>query len=115
MDELNIISTYKDITNAALYLNKEFDMKDLEKTIFCLGIQVENLSLRIFVHQSTHKKNLDRFYLVKSHPQTKPMVFRSFEDEKDPFRPRKPDEDVHVFEVSYLGDIGALMYLTNNT
>ncbi|XP_074362014.1 secreted RxLR effector protein 161-like [Apium graveolens] len=51
----------------------------------------------------------------KAHPLTTPMVVRSLEVEKDPFRPRKQDEEALEPEVSYLSAIGALMYLANNT
>ncbi|XP_074342406.1 secreted RxLR effector protein 161-like [Apium graveolens] len=43
------------------------------------------------------------------------MVVRSLEVEKDPFCPRKEDEDPLGPEVPYLSAIGALMYLANNT
>ncbi|XP_074357175.1 secreted RxLR effector protein 161-like [Apium graveolens] len=51
----------------------------------------------------------------KSHPLTTPMVIRSLEPDKDPFRPREDDEEVLDLEIPYLGAIGALMYLANNT
>ncbi|XP_074369963.1 secreted RxLR effector protein 161-like [Apium graveolens] len=51
----------------------------------------------------------------KSHPLTTPMVVRSLEPDKDPFRPREDDEEVLGPEIPYLGAIGALMYLANNT
>ncbi|XP_074342536.1 secreted RxLR effector protein 161-like [Apium graveolens] len=43
------------------------------------------------------------------------MVVRFLEPDKDPFRPRENDEDVLGPEIPYLGAIGALMYLANNT
>ncbi|KAL8097292.1 hypothetical protein AgCh_030429 [Apium graveolens] len=116
VDDLNIIGTTEDITDAANYLKNEFEMKDLGRTRFCLGIQVEHLSSGIFVHQSNYtEKILDRFYMDKAHPLTIPMVVRSLEVEKDPFHPRKQDEEALGPEVPYLSIIGALMYLTNNT
>ncbi|XP_074352262.1 secreted RxLR effector protein 161-like [Apium graveolens] len=51
----------------------------------------------------------------KSHPLTTPMMIRSLEPDKDPFRPREDDEEVLGPEIPYLGTIGALMYLANNT
>ncbi|KAL8096584.1 hypothetical protein AgCh_037518 [Apium graveolens] len=108
--------TTEDITNAVNYLKNEFAMKDLGRTRFCLGIQVEHLSSGIFVHQSNYtEKILDRFYMDKAHPLTIPMVVRSLEVEKDPFRLRKQDEETLGPEVPYLSAIGALMYLANNT
>ncbi|KAL8155915.1 hypothetical protein AgCh_001101 [Apium graveolens] len=116
VDDLNIIGTTEDITNAANYLKNEFEMKDLGRTRFCLGIQVEHLSSGIFVHQSNYtEKILDWFYMDKAHPITTPMVVRSLEVEKDPLHPRKQDEETLGPEVPYLSAIGALMYLANNT
>ncbi|XP_074323295.1 secreted RxLR effector protein 161-like [Apium graveolens] len=91
-------------------------MKDLGRTRFRLGIQVDHLSSGIFVNQSNYtEKILDRFYMDKTHPLTTPMVVRSLEVEKDPFRPRKQDEETLGPEVPYLSAIGAIMYLANNT
>ncbi|XP_074373721.1 secreted RxLR effector protein 161-like [Apium graveolens] len=68
------MGTSEDITNAANYLKNEFEMKDLGKTKFCLGLQ-----------------------------------------KKNPFHPRKEDEDPLGPEVPFLSAIGALTYLANNT
>ena len=51
----------------------------------------------------------------KSDPTKTPMVVRSLDDEKDPFRPREEGEEVLGPHVPYLSAIGALMYLANNT
>jgi hypothetical protein len=91
-------------------------MKDLRKTKYCLGLQLEHLPNGIFVYQSADidkilkKFNMDKAYLVKT-----PMVVRSLDIEKDPFRPRRKDEEVLGPQVPYLSAIGALMYLANNT
>jgi len=44
-----------------------------------------------------------------------PMVVRSLEEDKDPFRPKSDDEKPLGPEVPYLSAIGALMYLPNCT
>ena len=51
----------------------------------------------------------------KAHPLSTPMVVRSLEVNKDPFRPKKRDEELLGPEVLYLSAIGALMYLANCT
>jgi hypothetical protein len=51
----------------------------------------------------------------KSYPSKTPMVIRTLDMEKDPFRPRDEDEEVLGPEVPYLSVIGALMYLANQT
>ena len=91
-------------------------MKDLRKTKFCLGLQIEHLSDGIFVHQSTYtEKILNRFYMDKAHPLSTPMIVRSLDVKKDPFRPREDNEEILGPEVPYLSAIGALMYLANCT
>ena len=91
-------------------------MKDLGKTKYCLGLQIEYLPEGIFVHQSTYlKKVLERFYMDKSHPLSTPMVVWSLEVDKDSFRPKEDTDDILGPEVPYLSAIGALLYLANCT
>ena len=44
-----------------------------------------------------------------------PIVVRSLDVKKDPFKPREDNEELLSSEVSYLNVIGALMYFANNT
>ena len=116
VDDLNIIGTTRDIEEASAYIKTEFEMKDLGKTKFCLGLQLEHLSEGVFVHQSTYTKRvLERFNMGKCHPLKTLMVVRSLEADKNPFRPKEEDEEVLGPEVPYLSAIGALMYLSNCT
>jgi hypothetical protein len=91
-------------------------MKDLGQTKFCLGIQLEYLHSAIFIYQSTYiqkvleKFNMDKAYLVKT-----PMVVRSLDMNKDPFRPKDEGEEILGSEFPYLSAIGALMDLANNS
>ena len=63
-------------------------MKDLGKTKFCLGLQIEYLPNGILTHQSTYtKKVLKQFYMDKAHPLSTPMVGRSLDVKKDLFQP----------------------------
>lgn len=116
VDDLNLVGTLKELTETATYLQKEFEMKDLGKTKYCLGLQIEHVSNGIFVHQSTYtEKVLKRFYMDKAHPLSSPMVVRSLDVNKDPFRPKEDGEELLGPEVPYLSAIGALMYLANCT
>lgn len=116
VDDLNIIGTPNELERTAKYLMKEFEMKDLGKTKFCLGLQIEHLKNGIFVHQSSYTERvLKRFYMDKAHPINYPMVVRSLTAKNDPFRPREENEEILGPEVPYLSAIGALMYLANNT
>ena len=91
-------------------------MKDLGKTKFCIGLQIENLHSGILVHQSAYiQKILEKFNMDKSYPAKAPMVVRSIDLEKDVFRPRDEREEILGSEFPYLSLIRALMYLTNST
>ena len=97
-------------------MKTEFEMKDLGRTKFFLGLQIEHISKGIFVHQSNYiEKILKRFNMDKSHPISTPMVCRSLDVDKDPFRPAEDNEEILGPEVAYLSAIGALMYLANCT
>jgi hypothetical protein len=54
VDELNIIDHTKDIDKAYNHLKTEFEMKDLDRTKFCLGLQLEHLHTGILAHQSAY-------------------------------------------------------------
>ena len=116
VDDLNLIGTPKELTKTTEYLKKEFEMKDLGKTKFCIGLQIEYFPNGVLVHQSTHiKKILKRFNMDKAHPLSSPMVVRSLDVKKDSFRPCKKGEELLGPKVPYLNAIGALMYLVNCT
>ena len=51
----------------------------------------------------------------EAHPLSTPMVVRSLDVNKDPFRSQEKDEEILGSEVPYLITIGALMYLANTT
>ena len=50
VDDLNLVGTLEEIKKTPKYLKKEFEMKDLRKTKFCLGLQIEHLLIRVLVH-----------------------------------------------------------------
>jgi hypothetical protein len=86
VDHLNIIGHVNDIDEAHNHLKKEFEMKDLGKTKFCLGLQIEYLQMGILVHQSAYvKKVLKKFNMDKAYPQRTLMIIRASEEDKDPF------------------------------
>ena len=92
-------------------------MKDLGQTKFCLGLQLEHFRSGIFIYQAAYvQKILEKFNMDKSYPTKTPMVVRSLDIEKDPFRPREEEEEEILGpHVPYLSAIGALMYLANST
>ena len=97
---------------AAIYLKKEFEMKQLRETKFCLGLQLEHHKTGILIHQKTYtEKVLKCFGMDKATPATSPMQVRPAVKEKDPFGPKQDDEEALEPEVLYLSAIGALLYL----
>uniref|UniRef100_A0A2N9FGC6 Reverse transcriptase Ty1/copia-type domain-containing protein n=1 Tax=Fagus sylvatica TaxID=28930 RepID=A0A2N9FGC6_FAGSY len=90
VDDLNLVGTPEELTKTADYLKNEFEMKDLGKTKFCLGLQIEHLPDGILIHQSTYtEKVLKHFHMDKAHPLSTPMVVRSLDVKKDPFSPSR--------------------------
>ena len=70
----------------------------------------------VLIHQSSYaEKVVKRFYMDKSYPLSSPMVVRSLEVTKNPFRSKEENEELLGPEVPYLSVIGALMYLGNYT
>ena len=116
VDDINLIGTPEEVSKAAIYLRREFEMKDLGKTKYCLGLQIEHCASGILVHQTTYtNKVLKRFNMDKSNPLSTPMIVRSLDTKKDPFRPLEDGEDLLGPEVPYLSAIGALLYLAQYT
>ncbi|CAA7013547.1 unnamed protein product [Microthlaspi erraticum] len=116
VDDLNMIGTQKEIDDARTHMKDEFEMKDLGKTKFCLGLQIKYFQDGIFLHQSNYTKRvLKRFYMDKATPLSCPMVNRSLDVNKDPFRPQEDSEEMLGPEVPYMSAIGALMDLANCT
>jgi hypothetical protein len=95
MDDLNIIGHTKDVDKACDHLKTEFEMKDLDRTKFCLGLQLEHLQTGILVHQFAYvQKILEKFNMDKAYSARTPMVARALEKDTDPFRLNKEGEEV---------------------
>ena len=116
VDDLNLVKTPEELTKTTKYLKNEFEIKDLGKTKFCLGPQIEHFLTRVLVHQSIYiKKILKHFYMDKAYPLSSPMVVRSLDVKKNPFRSSKKNEELLDPEVPYLSAIDAIMYLASCT
>jgi hypothetical protein len=114
VDDLNIIGNEHDINEARHHLKTKFKMKDLGQTKYCLSLQLFHSG--IFIYQAAYVQNvLEKFNMDKSYPTKTPMVVRSIDIEKDPFRPPDEGEEILGPQVPYLSAIGALMYLANST
>jgi hypothetical protein len=69
VDDLNIIGNTQDIDEARNHLKTEFEMKDLGKTKFFLGLQIEHLHSGILVHQFVYVQELlEKFNMDKEYP-----------------------------------------------
>ena len=78
IDDLNSIGTPEELINTTNCLKKEFEIKDIGKTKYCLDLQIEYCSNGVFTHQSTYtEKVLKHFYMDKFHPLSSHMVVRS--------------------------------------
>jgi len=80
VDDINIVGTPNELKKEIDCLKKEFEMKDLGRTKFCLGLKIEYLNKGVFVHQEAYiTKVLKKFYMDKSHSLCTPMVVRSLD------------------------------------
>ena len=112
VDDLNLVGTPEELTKTAEYLKKEFEMKDLGKTKFCIGLQIEHFPNGVLFHQSTYiKKILKRFNMDKAHPLSSPMVVRSLDVKNDPFRPCEMGEELLVLKYHILVPLAHLCIL----
>ena len=85
VDYLNLVGTPEELTRTTDYLKKEFEMKDLRKTKFCLDMQIEHFPNGVLVHQSTYiKKVLKHFYMDKVHHLSSQTVIWSLDVKKRP-------------------------------
>ena len=115
VDDLNLIRTLEELIRTT-NLKKEFEMKDLRKTKFCLVLQIEHFLTGVVVYQSAYtKKILKCLYMDKAHPLSTPIVVRSLDVKNDLFLPCENGEELLGPEVPYLSVIGTLMYLANYT
>ena len=58
VDDLNLIGTPEELIKTIDYLKKEFEMKDIGKTKYCLDLQIEHCSNCVLIHQSTYTEKV---------------------------------------------------------
>ena len=86
VDDLNLVRIHEELKRIEKYLKNEFEMKNLEKTRFCLGLHIDHFPTGVLFHQSTHtKKILKYFYMDKAYPLSSLRVVRSLDVKTDPF------------------------------
>ncbi|KAM2999490.1 hypothetical protein FF2_041015 [Malus domestica] len=112
VDDMNLIKTPAKLEKNAAHLKSEFEMKDLGKTRYCLGLEIEHCSDGILVHQSNFIQNvLWRFNEDKAKSSSTFMVVWTLDAKRDPFRPKEDEDEILEPEVPYLSAIAALLYL----
>ncbi|KAM2657312.1 hypothetical protein EV1_012688 [Malus domestica] len=113
VDDINLIGTPEELARTTAHMKSEFEMKDLGKTRYCLGLEIEHRLDGILVHQLNYIQKVLRFFNEdKVKPSSTHMVVRSLDAKRDPFRPNEDDEEILEPEVLYLSAIGALLYLS---
>ncbi|GKC08151.1 putative RNA-directed DNA polymerase [Tanacetum coccineum] len=104
------------MNEVVMHLKEEFEIKDLGKTNYCLGLQIEHMPNGILVHQSNYTEEfLKRFHMDKAKSLSTPMVGISLNVDNDPFHPCEEDEDVLGPEVPYLSAIRALFAISRRS
>ena len=57
VDDMNLVGTPEELHKTAEYLKSEFEMKDLGKTKYCLGLQIEHCASGILVDRKSTRLN----------------------------------------------------------
>ena len=72
--------TPEELTKTTNFLKNEFEIKDLDKTKFCLDLKSEHLSNEILIYQSMYlEKVMKHFYMDKAYHLSTPMVGQSLD------------------------------------
>ena len=81
--------------------------EDMGNTRFCLGLEFEHRVGGILVHQSAYIRKMPKRLCMDKvmQPASTPMVVRSLDTKKDPFRPKDDDEEILGPEYPYLSAI----------
>ena len=95
VDDLSLIETPEELQKTVDYLKNGFEMKDLEKIRYCLGLQTKHIPNGIFNHQSNYiEKILKRFNMDKAYPLSTPIIVWSLNPKNDLFHPKDDNEQI---------------------
>jgi hypothetical protein len=87
VDNLNLFGTNKIMVETITMLKSVFEMQNLGRTSFCIGLQFKHLPTGILLHQSTYtRKLLHQFCMQTKKPVKSPMDLWSLDKEKDLFK-----------------------------
>ncbi|KAB2604828.1 hypothetical protein D8674_037115 [Pyrus ussuriensis x Pyrus communis] len=116
VDNMNLIGTPAELEEIASHLKSKFEMKNLGKTRYYRGLEIEHCSNGILMHQSNYtQKVLCRFNEDKVKPSSTSMVVGTLDSKRDPFCPNEDKEEILEPEVPYVSAIRALLYLAQCT
>ncbi|KAM1018582.1 hypothetical protein FF1_040053 [Malus domestica] len=116
VNDMNLIGTLEELAKISEHLKSEFEMKNLGKTRYCLGLEIEHCSDGILVNQLNYtQKVLCRFNEDKAKPSSTPMVVRLLDAKRDPFHLNDDDKEILEPKVRYLSAICTLLYLAQCT
>ena len=110
-----MIGSTQDIDNSCGHQKMEFEVNDLGKTKFCVGLQIDHLPSRMLVHQSIYVQKILEKSIWINHIQLKPHGCSVLVLEKDAFQPREEEKEILGPEYPYPSIIATLMYLANST
>ncbi|XP_068317138.1 uncharacterized protein [Pyrus communis] len=104
---MNLIGTPAELEEIAAHLKSKIEMKDLGKTRYYLGLEIEHYSDGILVHQSNYTQKVLRcFNEDKVKLSSTPMVVRTLDAKRNPFCPKEDEEEILEPEIPYLSVIG---------
>ena len=64
VDDLNLIGTLEELIKTANYLKKKFEMKDLRKTRYYLGLKIEYCLNGVLIHQSSYTEKVLKYHIL---------------------------------------------------
>ena len=116
VDDILIIGNQPAVQETREMMKTKFEMKDLGKIRFCIGMEVDYFHNGIFVHQSGYiQKQLKRFSMTNSRKFSTPLEVRSLKPEQDIYGEARPGETLLTTRYPYLAAIGTLSYLAECT
>lgn len=112
---MNSIKTPTLSKRVELILTKQFEMKLLDKTSNCFGLQISHLAYgSMLLHEQIHaRKLLKTFNMENTNAILSTMIGWSKTDD-DPYSPSESTE-YELDKLKYLAAVGALLYLATNT
>ncbi|KAB2608569.1 hypothetical protein D8674_011737 [Pyrus ussuriensis x Pyrus communis] len=115
VDDMNLSGILKELEKTVAHLKMEFEKKDIEKTRYCVGLEIEHCSDGILVHQSNYtKKVLRRFNEDKTKPSNSHMAIPTLDAKRDPLCSKDDGEEQDIATRLH-ADTGLVLNTTSTT